>query len=205
MNQTPKLGLIIALCIALFVLSALGALISYAPNLNLNQIISDPYYLHVTKFSFYQALLSTLFSVGLAVPVAHALSRRQFMGKALLLKLFSSTLVLPVLVGVFGLLAIYGNSGLLAKLFNWFEYELPFSIYGLNGILLAHIFFNLPYASRLLLLSLEGVPTEQHKLLVINTAFKEIYKSKSALILLKKGYAKERFVLNEENKHTLAL
>lgn len=51
----------------------------------------------------------------------------------------------------------------------------------------------------------DGIPTEQHKLLVINTAFKDIYKSKSALIVLKKGYAKERFVLNEENKHTLAL
>ncbi|MDV7105635.1 thiamine/thiamine pyrophosphate ABC transporter permease ThiP [Vibrio sp. TH_r3] len=164
MNQAPKLGLIIAVCIALFVLSALGALISYAPNLNLSQIVSDPYYLHVTKFSFYQALLSTVFSVGLAIPVAHALSRRQFMGKSLLLKLFSCTLVLPVLVGVFGLLAIYGNNGLLAKLFDWFDNELPFSIYGLNGILLAHIFFNLPYASRLLLLSLEGVPIEQHKL-----------------------------------------
>lgn len=41
---------------------------------------------------------------------------------------------------------------------------LPFSIYGLNGILLAHVLFNLPYASRLLLQSLEAIPSEQHKL-----------------------------------------
>ena len=39
-----------------------------------------------------------------------------------------------------------------------------FPIYGLNGILLAHLFFNLPYASRLLLQSLEGIPQDQHKL-----------------------------------------
>ncbi len=124
----------------------------------------DPYYQHVTKFSFYQAFLSTLLSVGFAIPVAHALSRRQFIGKSLLLKLFASTLVLPVLVGVFGLLAIYGNSGLLAQWLQSFDTKLPFSIYGLNGILLAHVFFNLPYAARLLLQALESIPAEQHKL-----------------------------------------
>lgn len=43
-------------------------------------------------------------------------------------------------------------------------FPLPFSIYGLNGILLAHVLFNLPYASRLLLQSLEAIPSEQHKL-----------------------------------------
>lgn len=164
MNKTPKLGIVIAVLIVVFVASALGALISYAPNLDITLVVSEPYYLHVTKFSFYQAFLSTLFSVGLAIPVAHSLSRRDFMGKSFLLKLFSSTLVLPVLVGIFGLLAIYGNSGLLATWLSWLDIKLPFSIYGLNGILLAHVFFNLPYASRLLLLALEGIPPEQHKL-----------------------------------------
>jgi thiamine transport system permease protein len=41
---------------------------------------------------------------------------------------------------------------------------LPLSLYGLSGILLAHIFFNLPYASRLFLHALETIPQEQHKL-----------------------------------------
>jgi len=164
MSKTPKLGIVIAGFITVFVVFALGALLAYAPSMELTQVVSDPYYLHVTKFSFYQAFLSTLLSVGFAIPVAHSLSRRMFKGKALLLKLFTSTLVLPVLVGVFGLLAIYGNSGLMADFFHWQGQELPFSIYGLNGILLAHVFFNLPYASRLLLLSLESIPAEQHKL-----------------------------------------
>lgn len=164
MNSVPKVGLWVAIVIATFVLCALAALFQYAPSLELSSVWSDPYYRHVTKFSFYQAGLSTLLSVGFAIPVAHALFRRQFFGRSLLLKLFASTLVLPVLVGVFGLLAIYGNSGLLASLFAWFEHQLPFSIYGLNGILLAHVFFNLPYASRLLLQSLDAVPAEQHKL-----------------------------------------
>ncbi len=150
--------------IAAFVVSALGALLIEAPSLNVMQVWQDPYYRHVTQFSFYQSFLSTVLSVGLAIPVAHALSRREFPGKRLLLKLFATTLVLPVLVGVFGLLAIYGNSGLLADGFKALDSKLPFSIYGLNGILLAHLFFNLPYATRLLLQSLESIPAEQHKL-----------------------------------------
>ena len=152
------------MCIAAFVFSALAALFMAAPSLNVLQVWQDPYYRHVTQFSFYQSFLSTLLSVGLALPVAHALSKRDFKAKGLLLKLFSSTLVLPVLVGVFGLLAIYGNSGLMAGWLAQFDQKLPFSIYGLNGILLAHLFFNLPYSARLLLQSLEAIPQEQHKL-----------------------------------------
>ncbi|MDG3087033.1 thiamine/thiamine pyrophosphate ABC transporter permease ThiP [Vibrio hannami] len=164
MQKTPKAGLFIGLIILAFVFSALSALLTYTPSLNIGQVFSDPYYRHVTRFSFYQAGLSTLLSVVFAIPVAHAIFRREFPGKALLLKLFASTLVLPVLVGVFGILAIYGNSGLLAELFSWFDSKLPFSIYGLTGILIAHVFFNLPYASRMFIQSLESIPLEQHKL-----------------------------------------
>ncbi|MDR9828355.1 thiamine/thiamine pyrophosphate ABC transporter permease ThiP [Vibrio sp. FNV 38] len=164
MKNVPKIGIWVAIGIATFVLSALGALLSFAPSLDITQVWHDPYYRHVTQFSFYQASLSTLLSVGLAVPVAHALSRRRFFGRDLLVKIFATTLVLPVLVGVFGLLAIYGNRGILASIIEAFDGSLPFSIYGLNGILLAHVFFNLPYAARLLLQALESIPQEQHKL-----------------------------------------
>ncbi|WP_158117095.1 thiamine/thiamine pyrophosphate ABC transporter permease ThiP [Vibrio cincinnatiensis] len=163
-TAAPKWGIVLASLVALFIAGTLGALFWHSPSLAFEEIWRDAYFRHVTWFSFYQALLSTLISVGLAIPVAHALHRRRFKGRDLLLKLFAMTLVLPVLVGVFGLLAIYGNSGLLAKLLSQWQQPLPFSIYGLNGILLAHVFFNLPYASRLLLQSLEGIPVEQHKL-----------------------------------------
>ncbi|HFG2026519.1 TPA: thiamine/thiamine pyrophosphate ABC transporter permease ThiP [Vibrio cholerae] len=164
MNRTPQLGFWVAAGVATFVLAALAALLWQAPPLNLNLIWQDAYYRHVTQFSFYQAFWSTVLSVGLAIPVAHALSQRRFPGRDLLLKLFAMTLVLPVLVAIFGLIAIYGNSGFLAKTLHSVGLPLPFSIYGLNGILLAHVLFNLPYASRLLLQSLEAIPSEQHKL-----------------------------------------
>lgn len=157
-------GLLTAGGILVFVVTAIAGLLAYSPGFNPAFLWQDAYYRHVTQFSFYQSFLSTLLSVGLAIPVAHALSRRDFFGKVLLLKLFATTLVLPVLVAIFGLLAIYGNSGLIAQLLESFNQKLPFSIYGLNGILLAHIFFNLPFAARLLLQSLQSIPVEHHKL-----------------------------------------
>lgn len=157
-------GIFTAGFIFIFVVAALAGLLFQTSSFNPAFIWQDPYIRHLTRFSFYQAFLSTIISVVLALPVAHALSRRNFFGKTLLLKLFATTLVLPVLVGVFGLLAIYGNSGLISDLLNYFDLPLSFSIYGINGILLAHVFFNLPFAARLLLQSLQSIPEEHHKL-----------------------------------------
>lgn len=74
------------------------------------------------------------------------------------------TLVLPVLVAVFGILSVYGREGWLAQLCAALGLQYRFSPYGLQGILLAHIFFNLPLATRLLLQSLENIATEQRQL-----------------------------------------
>ena len=82
-------GLIIAGFICLFVVASISALLFYSPGFNPALLWQDAYYRHVTKFSFYQAFLSTILSVGFAIPVAHALSRRHFFGKSFLLKLSS--------------------------------------------------------------------------------------------------------------------
>jgi thiamine transport system permease protein len=42
--------------------------------------------------------------------------------------------------------------------------EWTFSPYGLKGILLAHVFFNMPMATRLFLQALENIPGEQRQL-----------------------------------------
>lgn len=50
------------------------------------------------------------------------------------------TLILPVLVAVFGILSVYGRQGWLASLCQSLGLEWTFSPYGLQGILLAHVF-----------------------------------------------------------------
>ncbi|TIU57631.1 MAG: thiamine/thiamine pyrophosphate ABC transporter permease ThiP, partial [Mesorhizobium sp.] len=116
----------------------------------------DPYILRVVRFTLWQALLSTLLSVVPALFVARALSRHPlFPGRGLILQLFALPLALPAIVAALGILALYGNAGYFAGLLggrNW-----P-GIYGLSGILVAHVFFNLPLATRLFLEALGTVP-----------------------------------------------
>lgn len=74
------------------------------------------------------------------------------------------TLVLPVLVAVFGILSVYGRNGWLAHISGFLDLDYTFSPYGLQGILLAHIFFNMPLATRMLYQQLDNIATEQRQL-----------------------------------------
>lgn len=115
------------------------------------------------RFTILQALLSAGFSVLLAIPVARALARRRFRGRQFLITLLGAPFLLPVIVAVLGLLAVFGrggilNSGLLAMGLP------PVSIFGLQGVVLAHVFFNLPLAIRFILQGWLSIPSERFRL-----------------------------------------
>lgn len=124
-------------------------------------ILFDPYILRVLRFTLLQALLSTALSIVFAIPVARALARQpHFLGRIWIIRLMAVPMGLPVLIGALGLLGIWGRQGLLNSLMMKVGLDEPVSIYGLTGILLAHVFFNLPLACRLMLAGLERVPAE---------------------------------------------
>ena len=115
------------------------------------------------RFTLMQAGLSALISVGLAIPLARALARRQFRGRAMLITLLGAPFILPVIAAVLGLLAIFGRHGLANLLLQ--VLGLPaLSIYGMFGVVLAHVFFNLPLATRLLLQGWQNIPAERFRL-----------------------------------------
>lgn len=125
----------------------------------------DSYLARIVWFTLWQAILSTVFSVIPAIAVARALSRHQtFPGRALILRLFALPLALPAIVATLGILALLGRAGLLAQPLSFvFGGTWP-GIYGLSGILVAHVFFNLPLATRLLLEALDTLPQDQWRL-----------------------------------------
>ncbi|MEZ2132181.1 MULTISPECIES: thiamine/thiamine pyrophosphate ABC transporter permease ThiP [unclassified Sinorhizobium] len=124
-------------------------------------ILFDPYILRVLRFTLLQAVLSTLLSVLLAIPLARALARQpRFPGRLWIVRLMALPMGLPVLIGALGLIGIWGRQGALNAVLAYLGLSEPVSIYGLTGILLAHVFFNLPLACRLLLAGLERVPSE---------------------------------------------
>jgi len=115
------------------------------------------------RFTIWQALLSAALSVGLAIPVARALARRDFPGRRALIALMGAPFILPVIVAVLGLLAVFGRQGGISaalRLFGLPELE----IYGWQGVVLAHVFFNLPLAVRLILQGWLAIPAERFRL-----------------------------------------
>jgi thiamine transport system permease protein len=157
-------GGLAALLLVSVALLAFFALWQNAPATDWRGLWQDSYLWHVLRFSFWQALLSALLSVLPAIPLARALYRRRFPGRTTLLRLCAMTLVLPVLVAVFGILSVYGRSGWLAQICALLGIDYAFTPYGLQGILLAHVFFNLPLATRLLLQALQQIPGEQRQI-----------------------------------------
>lgn len=115
------------------------------------------------RFTLWQAALSAGLSVLLAIPVARALIRRRFRGRSLVIALMGAPFVLPVIVAVMGLLAVFGRAGLVNELRAELGLD-PWTIYGPQGVILAHLFFNLPLAVRLILQGWQGVPQERIRL-----------------------------------------
>jgi len=157
-------GAAVAAALLLILGGALAALIAAAPP-DLAAIAADSYLQHVLLFTSLQAGISCLLSVLLAIPVARALARRgSFAGRTLLLRLFGLPMVMPAIVTVFAMVALYGESGWL----HWLMANAGLStggfLYGLSGILIAHIFFNMPFAARSFLAALEAVPGDSWRL-----------------------------------------
>ena len=115
------------------------------------------------RFTLWQAALSALLSCALAIPVARALHRRRFVGRDLLISLMGAPFILPVIVAVFGLIAVFGRRGIINAALGQFGIE-PLSIYGAQGVIVAHVFFNLPLATRMILHGWQAIPSERFRL-----------------------------------------
>jgi thiamine transport system permease protein len=111
-------------------------------------------------FTAEQAALSATLSVAGAVPLARALARRRFAGRRTLVALIGAPFLTPGIVAILGVMAVWGRSG-------WVSDALAglgaprLDIYGLPGVLIAHVFFNLPLATRLLLDGYAAIPAER--------------------------------------------
>lgn len=145
--------------------SFVGLLIEGVRDLSGAVAAFDAYLVRIAWFTLWQAALSTALSVVPAIFVARALSRHpEFPGRALILRLFGLPLALPAIVAALGILALLGRAGYLAGPLSLLSGGSWPGIYGLSGILVAHVFFNLPLATRLFLEALDTLPADQWRL-----------------------------------------
>lgn len=105
--------------------------------------LADPYLWHVVWFSFYEALLSAVLSLIVGVGLGRCLFYLKPVGEPYWLSLASVCFVAPVILVVLGVVGAFGHTGIWATILGFHGY-----IYGLSGILIAHLFLNIPLFMR---------------------------------------------------------
>src|SRR5690554_6708038 len=152
-------GLLLGTGLLLLVALGLLSILQEAGELDPGRTLASSYFQSVVRFTLWQAFLSVLLSLALALPVATALARHKgFPGRKLILRLMELSLVLPTIVAVSGIIAVFGRQGWFTGLLNTWLPGNGWNLYGLSGILLAHVFFNAPLAARILLQALDSIP-----------------------------------------------
>ncbi|WP_372963886.1 thiamine/thiamine pyrophosphate ABC transporter permease [Marinobacter sp.] len=155
-------GLLLGLSLILLIAFGLGSMLLTAGSLDIATVLNSRYLQGVVWFTVWQAMLSVFLSLVLALPVARALARyKHFPARGLLLRIMELSLVLPTIVAVSGIIGVYGRQGWATGLLNEWAPGHGWSLYGLNGILLAHVFFNAPLAARVMLQALEAIPSSR--------------------------------------------
>jgi thiamine transport system permease protein len=146
-------GAVVALAIAALIVtlfwSILHAAATQPPG---SSSVDIGYLIFITTL---QAALSTVLSLIVGVAVAWALNRLRFPGRALVVGLFASAIVTPGLVVAFGMLDVWGRTGWLGFL------DLP--VFGLGGVVAAHIILDGAFATRILLARLDAIPAMRLK------------------------------------------
>ncbi len=125
-------------------------IISFAPEgtfepEKLRQLTSSDNYYRILRFTFWQAALSTLLTLILALPGAYIFTRFNFPGKNILQALMTVPFVLPTIVTAAAFRALLGSGGLVN---SWLMtgFNLPSPPIRIDQtvffFLLAHIFYN---------------------------------------------------------------
>ncbi|MBI28337.1 MAG: hypothetical protein CMI95_00370 [Pelagibacteraceae bacterium] len=125
----------------------------------IKDFFQNRYNLRLVYFTFYQAFLSASISCILAIIFSLSMFRRRknFFTK-IAISLSGYSFVLPTILIVFSVIGIFGINGLLNNIFNFYNLLNIKSIFGLKGILIAHILLNTPFATRIFYQNLNSIP-----------------------------------------------
>ncbi|OLS25871.1 MAG: Molybdate/tungstate transport system permease protein WtpB [Candidatus Heimdallarchaeota archaeon LC_3] len=117
---------------------------------DLNFLLTDSRIIKAFWFSIWQAIISTILSVLIGLPIAYVFSHYTFKGSRFLKSLLTIPFLLPPIVVVMGMIVVYGDNGIINTILRS---NLPFmpsiEVYSTTGIILAHVFYNTPIIIRI--------------------------------------------------------
>ena len=157
-----KLSLALLLSLTVFAFYGLMGFSSDRGNSGADwSLLHDSYFWSILGFSFKQAGLSAVLSILLAWPIARALYYSPWLPfRSGFLSLCLLCFIMPTLVLITGLVVLLGRSGLLVS--GWWAEG--WNLYGLHGILIAHVYLNMPFAVRVLYQQMNNIPDTSWKL-----------------------------------------
>ena len=128
------------------------------------EVLSQPYYQKILRFTLFQAGVSTIFALMLGLPGGYLLGRFRFPGRNVVKSLSTLPFVLPSILVVLGFVLFFGNNGalnrFLAATFRTSEPPLKI-LYSFKAIILAHGFYNFPIIMRLTSPAWMNLPANQ--------------------------------------------
>jgi thiamine transport system permease protein len=117
------------------------------------ELVTSSYYRDTLWFTVWQAALSTVLTLALAIPGAYVFARFKFPGKSLLLSLATLPFVLPTVVVAAAFSALIGQNSVVNEgLMNLFRLSAPPIQLerSLTIILIVHVFYNYAIALRII-------------------------------------------------------
>lgn len=160
------LGVGLAFVLLVVIVTMLTTLIGFIDTQSWLSLIFAPNTAALVLSASFQAICSASLSILIGLLVARALYRRNLPQlSSVLTGLCFLAMILPTTVAALSLLNVWGRQGILRNCLDWLGLpDLLFPAYGLEMVILAHIFFNAPLAVRVMLGALYAVPASQNRL-----------------------------------------
>lgn len=118
---------------------------------------------HLLRMTSIQAGLTTVLSLIVGTALAWCLNRLTFPGRGLVVGLFAAAIVTPGIIVAFGLLSVWGRNGWINAALSPLGLSIDNPMFGLPGILFAHVILDAAFAARVLLARLDAIPTARLK------------------------------------------
>ncbi len=114
-------------------------------------LVTSGYYIKTLWFTFWQAALSTVLTLALALPCAMVFIRFDFSGKSLIQSLVTVPFVLPTVVVAAAFKSFLGDYGIVNSILTEWLHLPPFHLnHSVWFILAAHVFYNFAVAFRII-------------------------------------------------------
>ena len=126
--------------------------------------ITDTLNLKFIGFTFTQALLSTVICLFIGLPAGFFFAKYEFKGRKIILNLLTIPFVLPPIVVLLGFIVSFGEGGWINSIWKGITGtdNVLISIFGtFEGIVLAHVFYNLSVIIRMTIPAWQSLDLEQ--------------------------------------------